>query len=134
MTAKDVGSSSSCSTVPERRVIRYAVFDRASTAAQAVPAEAEIAADYKSNATLYQGSQVRGLTQAVIADQASANAVLARIKGGQSFADALKPLGLEPLTVAPSNRRSASSSSASILLSTSRARRWNRRAAKSSPG
>ncbi len=91
-------------TVPERRVIRYAVFDRASTAAQAVPTEAEIAADYRSNATLYQGSQVRGLTQAVIADQASANAVLARVKGGQSFADALKPLGLEPLTIAPSDR------------------------------
>lgn len=91
-------------TVPERRVIRYAVFDRASIAAQAVPTEAEIDADYKSNATLYQGSQVRGLTQAVIADQASANAVLARIKGGQSFADALRPLGLEPLTIAPSDR------------------------------
>lgn len=91
-------------TVPERRVIRYAVFDRASVAAQAVPAEAEIAADYKSNAAMYQGSQLRGLTQAIIGDQASANAVLARVKGGQSFADALKPLGLEPLTVAPANR------------------------------
>jgi len=91
-------------TVPERRVIRYAVFDRTAVAAQAVPTEAEIAADYKSNAASYQGSQLRGLTQAIIADQASANAVLARIKGGQSFAEALKPLGLEPLTVVPTSR------------------------------
>ena len=91
-------------TVPERRVIRYAVFDRASVAQAAVPSDAEIAADYKANAATYQGSQLRGLTQAIIADQASANAVLARIKGGQSFADALRPLGLEPLTVAPADR------------------------------
>lgn len=91
-------------TVPERRILRYAVFDRSAVAAQAVPTEAEIATDYKSNAQLYGAAQTRGITQAVIADQASANAVLARIKGGASFADALKPLGLEPLTLPPADR------------------------------
>ncbi|CAM3184118.1 Parvulin-like PPIase [Sphingomonas antarctica] len=91
-------------TVPERRILRYAVFDRTSVGADAVPTEAEIAADYKSNAQLYGASQTRGITQAVIADQAAANAVFARIKGGASFADALKPLGLEPLTLPPTDR------------------------------
>ncbi len=89
-------------TVPERRILRYAVFDRSQVSA--TPTEAEIAADYKANAQLYAPSQTRGLTQAIIADQASANAVLARIKGGASFADALKPLGLEPLTLPPTDR------------------------------
>ena len=86
-------------TVPERRVIKLAQFDRARFAASAVPSETEITAAYKAGATKYAGRETRSFTQIIIQKQPDAEAVLAKVKSGTSMADAAKSAGLEALTV-----------------------------------
>ncbi|MFM9978036.1 MAG: SurA N-terminal domain-containing protein [Sphingomonadaceae bacterium] len=87
-------------TVPERRVIKYALFDRSRFAAKLVPSEAEIAAAYKANAARYAGRQMRAFTQVIVQSQADAQGLLNRVRGGTAIAAAAAALGLEPLPVA----------------------------------
>ena len=82
-------------TIPERRVIRYALFGAEQIAAQAKATDAEIAALYRQNAAAYAGRETRKLSQVVlpVQDQASARALAARIAGGMSFAAAAAQAG-----------------------------------------
>ena len=82
-------------TLPERRVVRYAVVNPAAVAAQSVPSDAEIARYYQSNQSRYAATQKRDVTQVIVADQAGANALAAKAKGGTSLADAARAAGLE---------------------------------------
>ncbi|MGE7204759.1 SurA N-terminal domain-containing protein [Sphingomonas sp. NPDC019816] len=82
-------------TLPERRVVRYALVTPASVAAQSAPTDAEIARYYQTNAARYAATQKRDITQVIVADQAGANALAARAKGGTSLADAARAAGLE---------------------------------------
>ncbi|WP_312489649.1 SurA N-terminal domain-containing protein, partial [Sphingomonas sp.] len=82
-------------TLPERRVVRYALVTPASVAAQSAPTDAEIARYYQTNAARYAATQKRDVTQVIVADQAGANALAARAKGGTSLADAARAAGLE---------------------------------------
>lgn len=82
-------------TLPERRVIRYALISPATVAAQSTPGEAEIARYYQANQSRYTATQKRDVTQVIIADQAGANALAAKAKGGTSLADAARAAGLE---------------------------------------
>lgn len=91
-------------TVPERRVIRYALFGRDMLQSRAVPNDAEIAAFYKQNATRYAASERRVLTQVILQDQNAARAFEAKVKGGTSFAAAAKQAKREPVTLAPQDR------------------------------
>ncbi|HVF94869.1 MAG TPA: SurA N-terminal domain-containing protein [Sphingomonas sp.] len=84
-------------TVPQRRVMRYALVTPAMVKAQATPTDAEIAAAYKADAAKYAGSEKRTITQVVVADQAGASAIAARVKAGASMADAARAAGLEAL-------------------------------------
>ena len=86
-------------TVPERRVIKLAQFDRTRFEGAAKPSDAEIAAAYKAGAAKYAGRDVRGFTQIIVQKQSDADALLAKVKGGTSMADAAKSLGLEALSV-----------------------------------
>ncbi|WP_230481790.1 peptidylprolyl isomerase [Sphingomonas sp. Leaf21] len=85
-------------TLPERRTVRYAVVTPASVAASATPSEAEIARYYQSNQSRYAATQKRDVTQVIVADQAGANALAAKAKGGASLADAARAAGLEAST------------------------------------
>jgi peptidyl-prolyl cis-trans isomerase D len=91
-------------TVPERRTIKYAVFDRTRFDGKLAPSEAEIAAAYKAAAAKYAGRETRGLTQIIVQSEADANAVLAKVKGGTSMADAARSIGLEALSVPVSDK------------------------------
>ena len=82
-------------TLPERRVVRYALVTPASIAGQSAPSEAEIARYYQTNQSRYAATQKRDVTQVIVADQAGANALAARAKGGASLADAARAAGLE---------------------------------------
>ena len=93
-------------TVPERRVIKVAQFDRKRFEGTIKPSEADIAAAYKAGAAKYAGRETRGLTQIIVPKQADAEALLAKIKSGTSMADAAKSLGLEALAV-PATDKSA---------------------------
>lgn len=85
-------------TVPERRVLRYAQVTPAQVAAQAVPTEAEVARAFQADRAKYGPSQKRDVAQVIVAGQADAAALAARVRGGQSVADAARAAGLEAST------------------------------------
>ncbi|HWW58317.1 MAG TPA: peptidylprolyl isomerase, partial [Sphingopyxis sp.] len=74
-------------TVPERRIIQYAQFDRSAVPVPAVT-DAEIAKVYKDNAAKFAASETRRFAQVIVPDQAAANALAAKIRGGTSLAAA----------------------------------------------
>ncbi len=83
-------------TIPERRVARYALVLPDQVKARATPTDAEIAAAYKQQATRFAAAEKRTISQVVVADQAGANALAAKVKGGTPIADAARAAGLEP--------------------------------------
>lgn len=86
-------------TIPERRVLRYALFGTDSLPQIARPTDAEIEAFYKANAATYAPSQTRGVTQVILADQKAAEALAAKVRGGASMADAAKAAGGDAITL-----------------------------------
>lgn len=91
-------------TVPERRTIRYATFDRARFDGKVVATEAEIAAAYKANAARYAARETRGFTQIIVQQKADADRLLAGIRSGTAMATAAQSAGLEALTVPPTDK------------------------------
>lgn len=86
--------------VPERRSIRYALVTPEAVRAGATPTDAEIAQYYAQNRASYQPTERRTVAQVVVADQAGANALAARVRGGASIAAAAQAAGLEASTAA----------------------------------
>ena len=84
-------------TLPERRVIQYALFDAASVPVPAVT-DAEIAKVYKDNAAQYAASETRRFAQVIAPDQATANALAAKVRSGTSLAAAAQAAGLSAST------------------------------------
>jgi peptidyl-prolyl cis-trans isomerase D len=78
--------------VPEQRVLRFAAIGP-DQVANVTASDQEIAAYYNSNQATYSARETRNLDQAVVPDQATANAIAAKAKGGASLADAAKPAG-----------------------------------------
>ncbi|WP_380779211.1 SurA N-terminal domain-containing protein [Sphingomonas sp. R86520] len=85
-------------TVPERRIIRYAIVTPAQVKTQAVPTDAEIAKSYQQDRARYAPTERRTITQVVVADQAGATALATKVKAGTSLADAARAAGLEAST------------------------------------
>ncbi len=77
-------------TIPERRVIRYAVFGRDTAAA---PNDAEIVAFYKANAATYGAGETRTLQQVILPDHATANTFVAKVRAGTTFTAAAQAAG-----------------------------------------
>jgi len=84
-------------TVPERRVVQCALFDRSAVPVPAV-SDAEIAKAYKDNAAQYAASETRRFAQVIAPDQATANAIAAKVRGGASLAAAAQGAGLSAST------------------------------------
>lgn len=84
-------------TVPERRVLQYALFDRAAAPVPAVT-DAEIAKVYKDNAAQFAASETRRFAQVIAPDQATANTIAAKVRGGTSLAAAAQAAGLSAST------------------------------------
>ena len=78
-------------TIPERRVIRYAVFGAENVAAAAQATEAEIQAAYRSNPA-YAAGESRRLSQVVL-DEAAARALAQKVAAGTPFAAAAAQAG-----------------------------------------
>ena len=74
-------------TVPEQRIIRFARIGPEQVA-NVVPSDQEIAAYYRANQATYGAKQTRSLTQAVVPNQAAANAIASRAKAGAGLASA----------------------------------------------
>ncbi|HYJ29370.1 MAG TPA: SurA N-terminal domain-containing protein [Allosphingosinicella sp.] len=75
-------------TIPERRVLRYALIGSEQVAAQATPTDAEIQAYYRQNGARYAGAETRALQQVVLPNQAEARSFAERVRGGANFEQA----------------------------------------------
>jgi peptidyl-prolyl cis-trans isomerase D len=84
-------------TIPERRVIQYALFDRTAVPVPAVT-DAEIAKVYKDNAARYAASETRRFAQVIVPDQATANSLAAKVRSGTALTAAAQAAGLSAST------------------------------------
>ena len=91
-------------TIPERRVLRFALVGPEQVAAGAQPTEAEIAASYRRDAARYAPTERRSYMQAVADTEAKANALASAVRGGQPFDAAARAAGLTPSTIAAKTR------------------------------
>ena len=96
--------------VPEQRVLRMARIGPDQVARVSATDE-EIAAYYQQNQAQYAAREVRTINQAVVPDQATAQQIAARARGGQGLAAAAAPAGLsaEDISVGPQTREQFSS-------------------------
>jgi peptidyl-prolyl cis-trans isomerase D len=102
-------------TVPETRVIRYALFDRSKVSDQAVPTDAEIEAAYKAKSADYAPRQTRTLTQVIVADQAKAKMIATQVTNGADLTKAAKDAGSDAIKLDPQEEKGfASLSSAEV--------------------
>jgi peptidyl-prolyl cis-trans isomerase D len=95
-------------TIPERRVVRYAVLGPEQVGAAGQATEPEIAAYYRQNQAAYAASETRNLQHVVLQDQAAAQTFMQRVRGGASFADAAAQAGFAASDIAfPNQTRAA---------------------------
>jgi peptidyl-prolyl cis-trans isomerase D len=86
-------------TIPERRVVRYAAFGAEQVAAAAKASDAEIQAAYSRNPA-YAAKESRVLSQVILPSEAAARALVAKIGGGMSFAQAAAQAGFAASDIA----------------------------------
>ncbi|KQT32244.1 peptidylprolyl isomerase [Sphingomonas sp. Leaf412] len=92
-------------TVPERRVMRYAVVTPAGAAGQA-PTDAEIQAAYAADRAAYAPRETRTVTLVTVLDQKAAATLAATVKGGTTLTAAARTAGLEPRTIERADKAS----------------------------
>ncbi len=100
-------------TTPERRIVRYATFDRSRFEGKVVPSEADIAGFYKSNAKAYAASEKRSFTQLVVRSEADAQNALAAVRTGKPLAEVAKAAGLATLAVPETDEAAFASATSS---------------------
>ncbi len=96
-------------TVPETRVIRYALFDKARFEGKVTPTEEDIATAYKADSEKYAATERRTLTQVILSTEAAAKTLAAKIKGGTSIIAAAKEAGLDATTLDPQDKKTFAS-------------------------
>jgi peptidyl-prolyl cis-trans isomerase D len=82
-------------TIPERRVIRYALFGPEQVAAATQATDPEIEAAYRQNPA-YAAHETRKLSQVVLQNEAAAKAFAQKVAGGTVFAAAALQAGYGP--------------------------------------
>lgn len=85
--------------VPERRVVRYAIITPDQVKAQATPTDKQVADAYQNQRARYLPSEKRTIVQVLVADQAAATALAAKVKGGTSLEAAAQAIGLSAATI-----------------------------------
>ena len=93
-------------TIPERRVVQYAMIGPEQVAQAAQPTDQEIAEFYRQNQSTYGPRETRDLQSIVLSDQQAAQAFVQRVRGGASFTDAATQAGFSAsdVTFAGQNR------------------------------
>ena len=79
--------------IPEQRVLKIAPIGPGQVADVTASAQ-EIQAYYNAHQDEYGSKDIRTIDQAVVPDQKVATEIAQRVRGGQSFVDAVKPAGL----------------------------------------
>ena len=92
-------------TVPEQRVIDIARIGPEQVAG-VTATDKEIADYYRANQATYGSKSQRVISQVVLPSQAAANGLATKLRAGQAFADAAKPLGYSAsdISVGPQTR------------------------------
>ncbi len=102
-------------TIPERRTIRYALFEKSRFNDKIKPTEKEIAGYYNLNKIRYSASETRDLNQVIVPTEAAAKALAAKINGGISLEEAAQSVGLSAAKVGSVNKTDfANTSSQSV--------------------
>lgn len=86
---------------PERRVIRYAIFDDSAARNVAAPTDAEIAQRYNTDKAQYEASETRKISQLILPTEAAAKAIADQLAKGGSFEAAAKASGLSVSSMGP---------------------------------
>ena len=94
---------------PERRTIRYAIFDETSLKNVPAPSDAEVAARYKLNAATYAPTETRTFTQVIVPTEAAAKALAGEIAGGKAIEAAASAKGLAARKIPAITRATLSS-------------------------
>ncbi len=94
---------------PERRVLRYAVFDATALKSLPAPTEAAIAARYGQNRVQYAASENRKITQLIVPTEAAARAILAEVAKGTSLDKAATEKGLSTAAIGPLGKQQLAS-------------------------
>ena len=89
---------------PERRTIRFVVFDGSALKNVPAPTDAEIAARYNANKAAYGPSENRRVSQLVLPTEAAAKAVVAEVAGGKSLEASAAAKGLAVAALGPVSR------------------------------
>lgn len=104
-------------TVPETRVVRYALFDRGRFDGKIAPTEAEIGQAYKANAAQYAAKETRVFSQVVAPTQAIASQIVTKARAGTPLAAAAKAAGAEATTLAAQDEAAYAGLAASPAIS-----------------
>jgi len=80
-------------TIPERRVVRYALVGPEQVAQAGAATDAEIAQAYRANQGRFGARDVRTLQHLVVQDRRQAQAAVQQLRGGASFAEVTSRLG-----------------------------------------
>ncbi len=102
-------------TIPERRVIRYALISPDRVKQAAIPTETEIVAAYQQQASRFAASQKRTLSQVVIGDKTAAEAFAAKVKSGTAIVDAAKAIGLDAAKITGVDRKGYAGQTSSAI-------------------
>lgn len=100
---------------PERRVIRYASFGADAVKNVPPPTEAEIAARYNRDSSLYAASEKRRLSQLVLPTEAAAKAILADVAKGKSLDAAAREKGLAVASIGPLDKAALGSQTSALV-------------------
>lgn len=87
--------------LPERRQVRYAVFDAGALGEAIEPTQAEIRQRYEQNAELYRASEERTFTQLIVPTRQAAESFRERILAGTSIGAVADEAGLETTQIGP---------------------------------
>lgn len=95
---------------PERRNLRYAVFNTDNLKADLTPTDAEIAARFEENKVEYTARESRDVTSFTVPTEEGANALVAQIRAGQSIEAVAREAGFNTTNVTDRDKEQFSNS------------------------
>ncbi|MDJ0977785.1 MAG: SurA N-terminal domain-containing protein [Erythrobacter sp.] len=96
--------------LPERRTLRFAVFNTDNLTDDVTPSEAEIAARYKENEDQYAAREARDVTSFTVPTEEGAKAIVEQIRAGKSLEAAARDAGFNTTQALDRDREQYASS------------------------
>lgn len=102
-------------TIPERRTISYALFDKSRFNDRINPTEEQIQGYYNLNKAQYAASEMRNIEQVILPTKAAAEALAETVKGGMSLSAAAQSVGLSAAEVGSTTKTQFASTSSQAV-------------------